>query len=68
MYSIAQMGNSKDNITVFHDNDNPLECCIEVNDNQTPQQWMVSDDYNKADIGAEEDYFDFRYPDGVEEV
>jgi hypothetical protein len=37
MYSIGQMGNSKDNIEVFHDNTNPLECCIEVKDNQTPQ-------------------------------
>lgn len=68
LYSIANMGNSKDNISVFHDETNPLECCIEVNDNQTPQQWMVNDNYNKSDIGAEEDYFDFRYPDGIEEV
>jgi hypothetical protein len=36
MYSIANMGNSKDNIHVFHDQDNPLECCIEVKDNQAP--------------------------------
>ena len=67
-YSLANMGNSKDNVHVFHDLTNPLECCVEVNDNQTQQQWMVSDDYNKSDIGADEDYFDFRYPDGVEEV
>lgn len=68
MYSIAQMGNSKDNIEVFHDNTNPLECCIEVKDNQTPQQWMVSDDYEKSDIGEGEDYFEFRYPDGADSV
>jgi hypothetical protein len=30
------MGNSKDNIHVFHDESNPLECCIEVADNQMP--------------------------------
>lgn len=64
-YSLTNMGNSKDNIHVFHDQSNPLECCIEVKDNQTQQQWMVSDSYNKADIGEDEDYFEFRYPDGV---
>jgi hypothetical protein len=67
-YSLANMGNSKDNIHVFHDLTNPLECCIEVKDNQTKQQWMVSDDYNKNDIGEEEKYFEFRYPDGVGDV
>lgn len=65
MYSLANMGNSKDNVHVFHDESNPLECCVEVGDNQTQQQWMVSDDYNKSDIGEEEKYFEFRYPDGA---
>jgi hypothetical protein len=36
LYSLANMGNSKDNIEVFHDTTNPKECCVEVNDNQTP--------------------------------
>ena len=63
MYSLANMGNSKDNIEVFHDTTNPKECCIEVGDNQTQQQWMVSDVYNKDDIGKEEGYFEFRYPE-----
>ena len=62
-YSIGQMGNSKDNIEVFHDTENPLECCIEVNDNQTQVQWMTNDNYNKSDIGESEDYFSFRYPE-----
>ena len=62
-YSLGQMGNSKDNIHVFHDTSNPKECCIEVADNQMPQQWMVSDNYNKTDIGAKEGYFEFRYPE-----
>lgn len=66
MYSIANMGNSKDNIHVFHDESNPKECCIEVKDNQAPQQWMVSDNYNKGDIGEKEKYFEFRYPDGAD--
>lgn len=67
-YSLANMGNSKDNIHVFHDLDNPLECCIEVKDNQDLQQWMVSDQYDLTDIGEEEKFFEFRYPDGVDEV
>lgn len=41
MYSIGSMGNSKDNVHVFHDEDNPLECCIENGDNQLPGQWMT---------------------------
>jgi hypothetical protein len=36
MYSLAQMGNSKDNVHVFHDQDNLIECCVEVKDNQSP--------------------------------
>lgn len=41
MYAIGCMGNSKDNIEVFHDTENPFECCIENGDNQLPGQWMV---------------------------
>ena len=33
LYSIANMGNSKKNVHVFHDLSNPLECCIEVGNN-----------------------------------
>lgn len=33
MYSICNMGNSKDNIEVFHDEQNPYECCVENGDN-----------------------------------
>lgn len=68
LYSLANMGNSKDNIHVFHDTENPLECCVEVGDNQTQQQWMVSDVYNKADAGEKEKFFEFRYPDGMDGV
>jgi hypothetical protein len=28
--------NSKNNIHVFHDQDNLMECCVEVRDNQAP--------------------------------
>ena len=41
MYSICNMGNSKDNVEVFHDTENPMECCIENGDNQRPGQWMT---------------------------
>lgn len=63
MYSLAQMGNSKDNVHVFHDEENDYECCIEVKDNQELQQKMISDIYNYEDIGADEDYFEFRFPE-----
>lgn len=51
MYSIGCMGNSKDNIKVFHDENNPYECCIENGDNQLPGQWMtdVQGGYNLND-------------------
>lgn len=61
-YSIGQMGNSKDNIHVFHDTSNPKECCIEVTDNQEPQQWMISADYTDNDIDDGNEYYGFRYP------
>lgn len=41
MYAICNMGNSKKNTEVFHDPDNPYECCVEVLDNQRPEQWMT---------------------------
>lgn len=62
-YSIGQMGNSKDNLKVFHDHENPKECCIEVKDNQMPEQQMIRTQYNKEDIGTAEKLFEFRYPD-----
>lgn len=59
MYSIANMGNSKKNTEVFHTSN---ECCIEVKDNQTPQQKMISADFDVNDIGESENLFEFRYP------
>ena len=41
LYSICNMGNSKKNTDVFHDAENPFECCVEVTDNQTKGQWMT---------------------------
>lgn len=62
-YSICNMGNSKKNIHVLHDQTNPKECCIEVTDNQAPQQQMISDDYQNTDINGGKKYFEFRYPE-----
>ena len=71
LYSIGCMGNSKDNIEVFHDLTNPLECCVEVDDNQLSQQWMtrysLSDPSNPDSIvlfkEGDSKYYSFRYPE-----
>ena len=62
MYSIANMGNSKKNVHVFHDLSNPNEVCIEVNDNDKDQMRMVSDDLSAEDWSGDV-YFGMRYPD-----
>lgn len=62
MYSIANMGNSKKNVEVFHDITNPLECCIEVNNNLNDQCRMISDDLTNEDWSGDM-YFGMRYPD-----
>ena len=41
MYSIANMGNSKKNVDVFHGAGNQYECCVEVADNNTATQQMI---------------------------
>lgn len=41
LYAVCNMGNSKKNTEVFHDLENPLECCIEVADNQNDIQRMT---------------------------
>lgn len=60
MYAICNMGNSKDNGTVFHDANNPLECCVETKDNNSAICMMTSQ-LTLADLDSE-DYFEFRYP------
>ena len=40
-YAIANMGNDKKNIEVFHDLYNPNACCVEVLDNQNAEHWMT---------------------------
>lgn len=62
MYSIANMGNSKKNVHVFHDLSNPTEVCIEVNDNNADQMRMISDDLSEEDWSGDV-YYGMRYPD-----
>ena len=76
MYSICNMGNSKKNLEVFHDINNPRECCVEVADNQLPEQRMLhyrdAFKWNDAkyawtslgiDGSSDAKVFEFRYPD-----
>lgn len=69
MYSIANMGNSKKNVHVFHDLSNPNEVCIEVNDNNDDQMRMVNpnnlsfEDYFAAEDWQGKKYYGMRYPD-----
>lgn len=60
MYAICNMGNSKDNGGVFHDANNPLECCLETKDNNSSICMMTST-ITQEDLDSE-DYFEFRYP------
>ena len=60
MYAICNMGNSKDNGGVFHDAENPLECCLETKDNNSAICMMTST-ITQEDLDSE-DYFEFRYP------
>ena len=50
------MGNSKDNVHVFHDITNSKACCVEVTDNQDVNHWMTVE-INKVD----KNYHEFRY-------
>ena len=60
MYAICNMGNSKDNSGVFHDAENPLECCVETKDNNSSICMMTSA-ITQEDLDSES-YFEFRYP------
>lgn len=62
MYAICNMGNSKNNGIVFHDPENPLECCIETKDNHSTHCMMLDPSFDVADLDTE-DFFEFRYPE-----
>lgn len=69
MYSIANMGNSKKNVHVFHDLSNPQEVCVEVKDNSLNQERMINPDhlskteYFEAETWGGDEYYEMRYPD-----
>lgn len=70
LYAICNMGNSKKNTEVFHAKG---EICMEVADNQAPQQWMVDDNFVDENIdppkgSGTKEYYAFRYPDGREDA
>lgn len=60
MYAIVNMGNSKNNGEVFHDANNPLECCFETKDNNSAVCMMTAPLTEEA--LDTEDFFEFRYP------
>ena len=71
-YAIANMGNDKKNIEVFHDIMNPKACCVEVLDNQNEEHWMTvynPDAFKEKIVGKNDDgtdktegpYYEFRY-------
>ncbi len=62
MYAICNMGNSKNNSAVFHDLDNPNECCIETKDNNSTHCMMLDPSFSVEDLDSE-DFFEFRYPE-----
>ncbi len=66
MYSICNTGNSKKNSEVFHDPDNPYECCMEVLNNSDAACRMIVPINTDDDNAVTEDYsgdhsFEFRY-------
>ena len=63
MYSIGNLGNSKKNTDIFHSEN---ECCIEVNDNTTEGQRMITWPENMDWTGDDEtkdQSYGMRYPD-----
>ena len=63
-YAICNMGNDKKNVNVFHDLDGgPLVSCVEITNNNNPEQWMTTS-ITDENWTMEEPYHEFRYPDG----
>lgn len=62
-YAVANMGNDKKNLKVFHDLKNPKACCVEVLDNQNAQHWMTkqvtTDDFVWDD--DDDGFYEFRF-------
>lgn len=72
-YAIGNMGNSKDNVDIFHDTENPLCACVEIPDNNNEYyQMQVIIPENDYEVFVDEDgnkpEYEFRYPDGNDEA
>lgn len=63
LYAICNMGNSKKNTDIFHDTENENCFCIEVANNQTDEQFMVSDQFTDefTNLEGTSELFEFRY-------
>lgn len=63
MYSIANMGTSKNNVHIFHDISNPNEVCVEIKNNTHPHCRFkeYTEEAIRWDAG-DEDPFELRYP------
>lgn len=63
LYAICNMGNSKKNVEVFHDTENDNCFCIEVANNQTDEQFMISDQFTDefTNLEGTSELFEFRY-------
>jgi hypothetical protein len=62
-YAVANMGNDKKNIKVFHDINNPYACCVEVLDNQNAEHWMTKKVTTEDFVWGDDDdgFYEFRY-------
>lgn len=68
-YAVCNMGNSKDNTHVFHDESNPKAYCVEVTDNQNVEHWMTVEanleafEEIKTGPNPHKEFYEFRYPE-----
>lgn len=63
LYGCGDFNNSKKNLAVFGQQDNPNQCCIEISNNTNNQCLFKSDDLS-AETWDGKGSFEFRYPDG----
>lgn len=63
LYGCGDWNNSKKNLEVFGQQDNPNQCCIEISNNTNNQCLFKSDDLS-TEAWDGDSSFEFRYPDG----
>ena len=63
MYGIGDMNNSKKNFAVFgQTGDHPLQCCVEIGNNNNAPCRFMSDDLTNETWSTKTGNFEFRYP------